>query len=70
MMRVFFEGLKEVTGRTGFNGTLHGAMAEVVKGEFRPPRKGEWYLSGAIPAAYKAPNDLTTAYRIVTPGRF
>ena len=25
----------------------------------RPPRKGEWYLSGAIVTAYKAPNDLS-----------
>jgi hypothetical protein len=33
----------------------------------RPPRKGEYYLSGAIPAAYIAPNDLTTAYLIVEP---
>lgn len=28
-------------------------------GERRPPKKGEWYISGAIPKAYKAPNDLT-----------
>ena len=33
--------------------------------EFRPPRKGEWYLSGALPAAYCAPNDLGTAFRIL-----
>lgn len=33
-------------------------------GEHRCPRKGEWYLSGAIIEAYKAPNDLTTAYPI------
>ena len=25
----------------------------------RNPRKGEWYLSGAVPAAYRAPNDFT-----------
>jgi hypothetical protein len=31
-------------------------------GEFRPPRQGEWYLSGAIVEAYRAPNDLTTDY--------
>lgn len=29
-------------------------------GEKRPPRKGEWYLSGAIIEAYRAPNDLPT----------
>lgn len=33
-------------------------------GEFRPPRKGEWYLSGAIVQAWKAPNDLSTPYWI------
>lgn len=33
--------------------------------EFRAPLKGEWYLSGAIPAAYCARSDLTTAYQIL-----
>lgn len=33
-------------------------------GEFRPPRKGEWYISGAIPAVYRASNDLNTDYHI------
>jgi hypothetical protein len=33
-------------------------------GEMRKPRKGEWYLSGAIIEAYRAPNDLTVAYPI------
>lgn len=28
-------------------------------GVVRPPKKGEWYISGAKPVAYKAPNDLT-----------
>jgi hypothetical protein len=31
-------------------------------GEYRPPRRGEWYLSGSMVAAYRAPNDLSTAY--------
>ena len=30
----------------------------------RPPRKGEWYLSGAIIQAYRAPNDLSTEFYI------
>jgi hypothetical protein len=30
----------------------------------RPPKKGEYYLSGANPIAYRAPNDLSTAYLI------
>ena len=34
-------------------------------GEFRPPKKGEWFLSGAIPEAYFAPNDLTVSYFIL-----
>jgi hypothetical protein len=32
---------------------------------FRAPKKGEYYLSGAIPKAYLAPNDLTTPFHIV-----
>jgi hypothetical protein len=32
--------------------------------EFRPPKKGEWYLSGALIDAYQAKNDLTSSYRI------
>jgi len=38
----------------------------IYTGEKRPPRKGEWYLSGAIPEAYRAPNDLTTPFHIAT----
>ena len=33
-------------------------------GEKRPPKKGEWYLSGAVVTAYRAPNDLSTEYHI------
>lgn len=33
-------------------------------GEVRPPKRGEWYLSGAIVEGYKAPNDLSTPYHI------
>jgi hypothetical protein len=35
------------------------------EGKLRPPKKGEWYLSGAIPQAWRALNDLTTPYVIV-----
>jgi hypothetical protein len=35
------------------------------KVDFRAPKKGEWYLSGAIVEAYQAPNDLTDEYQIV-----
>ena len=34
-------------------------------GEKRPPRKGELYLSGAVPDVYTALNDLSTPYHIV-----
>lgn len=33
-------------------------------GEKRPPRRGEYFLSGAVIEAYKAENDLTTPYHI------
>lgn len=33
-------------------------------GEERPPRKGEWYLSGAEAEAYRAANDYVSAYHI------
>lgn len=37
----------------------------VSTGEFRAPKKGEYYLSGAIPCAYLAPNDFTQPYHIM-----
>jgi len=40
---------------------LRGALT----GEYRCPQKGEWYLSGAIPEGYKAPNNLSLAYHIL-----
>jgi hypothetical protein len=36
----------------------------VPTGEMRAPRKGEWFLSGAVVEAYYAPNDLSTPYHI------
>jgi hypothetical protein len=33
-------------------------------GTTRPPRKGEWYLSGALIEAYRAPKDLDASYPI------
>ena len=36
-------------------------------GAFRPPMAGEYYLSGAIPEIWWAPNDLSKAFRIVRP---
>jgi hypothetical protein len=34
-------------------------------GEMRPPKAGEWYLSGAIPEAYRTKHDLTSNYHIL-----
>ena len=36
----------------------------VATGEKRPPRKGEWFLSGSFIEAYRAENDLTPSYDI------
>lgn len=36
----------------------------ITVGQFRPPQKDEWYLSGAIPAAYQARANLRTSYHI------
>ncbi|WP_164104227.1 hypothetical protein [Candidatus Laterigemmans baculatus] len=33
-------------------------------GDSRKPRKGEWYLSGAIVEAYRAPSDLSSEFHI------
>lgn len=37
----------------------------VMTGEFRQPCEGEWYLSGAVPEAYKALAPLDTSYWIL-----
>lgn len=40
--------------------TIPGETVKAVStGEFRAPKKGEWYLSGGPVEAYKAPNDLS-----------
>jgi hypothetical protein len=36
----------------------------VYTGDFRAPKKGEFYLSGAKVSAYRAPNDLTQKFHI------
>jgi len=42
----------------------HKNCMAVKTGEKRKPLKGEWFISGAIPEAYKAPNDLSQEYFI------
>jgi len=34
------------------------------------PKKGEYYVSGAIPMAYKAPNNLSRSFMIVEPTHY
>jgi hypothetical protein len=36
----------------------------VSTGEFRNPKKGEWFISGAIPEGYLAPSNLDYSYNI------
>lgn len=36
-------------------------------GEFRPPKAGEFFLSGAIPEVYDVPNDLSSSFYIMEP---
>jgi hypothetical protein len=66
-------GLKrsEVTGPLptfGGGAVVKGGLRRQIKatwtGEKRPPKAGEWYLSGAIIGAYRAPNDLSTPFHI------
>jgi hypothetical protein len=45
----------------------HELCLFVKSGEFRCPKKGEYFLSGAIPGAYQAPNDLSNPYHIAKP---
>ena len=34
-------------------------------GEFRPPKRGEWFLSGAIPEGYRAFADMDGSYYLL-----
>jgi len=36
-------------------------------GEYRKPKKREYFLSGSVIEAYKAPNDLSSQYHIAEP---
>jgi len=52
------------TYRGGGYSVIEGPGFFRATGEYRAPKRGEWYLSGAIIDAYQAPNDLDTAYWI------
>ena len=44
---------------------VHVHVRATTIGEKRPPRAGEWYLSGAVPEAYRTENNLSTPYCIM-----
>jgi hypothetical protein len=48
------------------NGIINGGVMAINSGQFRCPKKGEWFLSGAEALAYKSPNDLNQEYFIAT----
>ena len=52
---------------TRFSPKRLGAMCFYEVVDKRPPRAGEYFVSGAIPEAYFAPNDLSTVFTIVKP---
>lgn len=59
------EEMKDLGLPTHFNSRYgHRNVRAEWTGEKRPPKKGEWYISGAIPQAYRAPNDLSFDYYI------
>jgi hypothetical protein len=39
-------------------------LMAVMTGEKRSPKKGEWYISGALPAGYRAKHDLGMIFHI------
>jgi len=47
-------------------GHSDNAIMAINSRQRRCPKKGEWYLSGALPKAYRSPNDLSTEYWIAT----
>ena len=51
-------------GGTITQGAHWSTVMAVWTGEKRPPKAGEWYLSGAKIEAYRAPNDFTSEYHI------
>jgi hypothetical protein len=64
----FYRGVDHNPDFPGLSHRLSGeSIAYRWTGERRPPRKGEWYLSGAVIEAYQASNDLDSPYHIAEP---
>ena len=59
-----FEGLQRAGSG---NGACDGGKCYYELVGWRAPKKGEWYLSGALVEAYRASNDFTTAFFVVRP---
>lgn len=59
-------GLNLVPGDVSFEELLRlqGRVRARWAGEVRPPRKGEWFLSGALVEAYLAREDMTVPAHI------
>lgn len=52
--------------RLNFSTNISPRDVEAVRtGEFREPKAGEWYLSGAIPTAYRARGDCGDKFHIM-----
>ncbi len=54
---------RKVSGYTQYDPSLNSKKNTIY--EYRKPLKGEWFLSGAVPAAYRAARDLSISYYIV-----
>jgi hypothetical protein len=53
--------------QAGVRGWVKGAQKFRWSGEYREPKKGEWYLSGSVIEAYQAPNNLSQKFHIAVP---
>jgi hypothetical protein len=53
-----------IADRLALAALLKKKIKGIATNEFREPKKGEWYLSGAPVECYQAPNDLTMKFRI------
>lgn len=47
-----------------YPGSEFGSKRYQWTGEKRPPKAGEWYLSGSVITAYKAKGDISYPYHI------
>lgn len=56
---LFFEKLPSRTGAPGISGGARAYFRIVGR---RPPKRGEWYVSGAIPQAWRMPNDAGPSF--------